>query len=92
MKLKTDYETIVDKYIKLFSIKQGTDRGSWVGNRIGGILDIADMFLSFDDIRLDIDTEQPKGSIIEWYWDNVESQQQINYYSYTLGLRVKHLK
>ena len=44
------------------------------------------------DIKLDIDTAQPMGNIIHWYYDNLESNNYINYCSYTKGLKIKDIK
>lgn len=42
--------------------------------------------------RLDLELDAPKGDIFKWYWDNVENDKTINYYSYLKGLRVSDLK
>ena len=96
-KLKQQFEKVVDAYIEEFCKKQEIDMifkdaENWVIKDKGGIIDICDMFLSFDDIRLDIDQEAPKGLIIEWYWANDYEKQSINYYSYIKGLRHKDLE
>lgn len=45
------------------------------------------------DIFHDVDSEQPKGFITDWYYDNLEFKDKaINYYSYTKGLRVKDIE
>lgn len=92
MDLKAKYEIIVDKYLDKFCKKQGFDKkhGYWVGDRVGDIFDINSYFFSFDDIRLDVDNNVPKGKIIEWYDDNdYFNKKVINYESYLKGLRVK---
>ena len=91
-KLKNKYENICNKYISLFCIKQEMDFEGWIGDDIGGIAYCNDFFFNFSDIVLDINTNQPKGKIIDWYYDNLEStDNSINYYSYIKGLRVKEL-
>jgi len=89
-KLKENYETICNKYITIFCEKQEMDFNGWIGDIIGGIAICNDFYFNFDDIVLDINFDQPKGDIIDWYFDNLEIQDKyINYYSYIKGLRIK---
>ena len=93
--LKQQFENLVDQYLTLFCEKQGIEKKSnyWVGGCVGELIDINDAVISFDNIKIDIDTNQPKGNIFSWYWENEElNNKSINYYSYTKGLRVKDLK
>lgn len=87
--LKAKYERIVDAYIKEFEKKQDMELEHWVGDEVGGICSFGDvLFFSFDDIRLDIDTNQPKGQIIDWLYDTMERNGgRINYKSWSMGLR-----
>jgi hypothetical protein len=92
--LKQQFENLVDQYLTLFCEKQGVhkDDDSWCAGGIGGVIEINDAYLNFDEIRLDIDTNQPKGEIFKWWWENEYLENKIiNYYSYTKGLRVKDL-
>ena len=89
--LKQQYENIVDQYLTLFCEKQGVhkDNNDWCA---GDVIEINDAYLNFNDIKLDIDTNQPKGNIFSWYWENDElNNKSINYQSYTRGLRIKDL-
>ena len=93
--LKKKFENVVDQYLTLFCEKQGLHKynDTWCAGDVGGVIEINDAYLSFDDIRLDIDTNQPKGAIFKWYWENDYSENKIiNYYSYIKGLRVKDMK
>lgn len=87
--LKAKYERIVDAYIKEFEKKQEVELEYWVGDEVGGICSFGDvLFFSFDDIRLDIDTNQPKGQIIDWLYDTMEHNgDRMNYKSWSMGLR-----
>ena len=92
--LKQQFENIVNQYLTLFCEKQGVhkDNNDWCAGDVGGVIEINDAYLSFDEIRLDIDTNQPKGEIFKWWWENDYLENKIiNYYSYTKGLRVKDL-
>jgi hypothetical protein len=90
--LKEQYKSICKEYVKKFCKKQDMCYEGWVGDVIGGIVCINDFYFNFSDIVLDIDTKQPKGFIIDWYYDNIEvDDTYINYSSYIMGLRVKDL-
>jgi hypothetical protein len=91
--LKERLDNCFDLYTDLFCKKQDVYADGWIGEIKGGINCFADAFLSFDDIRLDLDLEAPKGMIFAWYWDNMENQADaINYHSYIKGLRIKDIK
>jgi hypothetical protein len=90
--LKQQFENVVEQYIDAFCEKQGVHKDN-NDCRVGDVIEINDAYLNFDEIRLDIDTNQPKGEIFKWYWDNEYLDGKIiNYYSYVKGLRVKDLK
>ena len=90
--LKKQYYSACKEYVYKFCIKQDMEFMGWVGDEIGGIALCNDFFFNFNDIVLDINTHQPIGAIISWYYDNLEySKYSLNYYSYTKGLRVREL-
>ena len=93
--LKKEYESIVEKYIDAFCQKQEIDKNSlyWIGGEIGEVVEISDCYFNFLDIKKDIDTNQSKGFIFNWYLNNDYLEgKTINYDSYIKGLRVKDLK
>jgi hypothetical protein len=69
--LKKEYELICSKYINVFCKKQDLDFKGWVAENIGGIAICGDFYFNFQDIVLDINSKQPKGLIIEWYYKNI---------------------
>lgn len=92
------YKDVCNEYVRLFCKKQGLDFDGWVGNEVGGIAAFSSQyFFGINDIVLDIDTDQKKYLILEWQSDVVEHNmfsaniQNINYKSYTMGLRYEHL-
>lgn len=92
-KLKQRLDNCIDLYTDLFCQKQECDADGWIGNNKGGLNCFADCFLSFEDIRIDLEMNVPKGEIWKWYWDNIENHEKaINYYSYVLGLRIDQIK
>lgn len=92
-KLKKRYDNICNTYVKVFCEKQEMDFEGWVGDTVGSIACCNDFFFDLSDIILDIDTNQEQGYIINWYYDNLETEDKnINYYSYIKGLRIKDLK
>ena len=91
--IKERLDNCIDLYTDLFCKKQEVYANGWIGYIKGGINCFADAFLSFDDIRTDLELDAPKGLIFAWYWDNVENQgKEINYYSYIKGLRISDIK
>ena len=89
--LSKRYENLCNEYILEFCLKQELDFEGWVGSIVGGIAMCNDYFFDFSDIVYDINTNQPPDMIISWHNDNIESDKNINYYSYTKGLRIKDL-
>jgi hypothetical protein len=89
--LKELYESACNGYVELFSKKQGIEFDGWVGDEVGGIASfIHQYFFDISEIVYDINTNQPKGLIIEWQQDMIENGNvEINYYSYSKGLRLK---
>ena len=88
-KLQKDYYNICNEYIDAFIKKQSMSFNGWVGNTIGGIAYCNDFYFNFQDIVWDINSKQPKGAIVDWYYENLEvAEKSINYYSYTKELRV----
>lgn len=91
--VKERLENCIDLYVSLLCAKQEVFAEGWLRDYKGGINSFADAYLSFEDIRLDLEKDAPKGEIFKWYWQNVESDKRIvNYKSYLIGLRVENLK
>lgn len=91
-KLKNNLEKSIQEYIDLFCKKQDIEFDYWVANLSGTIGVFGDYFLSFEDIRLDLETDQPVNAIFEWYEENLnlstkEFGYNINYYSWIKGSR-----
>ena len=59
----------------------------WVGDEIGGILELSGYYINFDDIRRDIDESISKDVYFEYYDYCVEKEKKINYKSYLMGAR-----
>lgn len=93
--LKNNFECAVHAYMMEFCKKHGFfyDKSEWVGDNIGGVIEVADYFFNFDDIRLDIDTEQKVGNIEAWHDYCVEvgciggDTISVNYNSWCMGYR-----
>lgn len=96
--LKKIYDDVCNEYVRLFCKKQELDFNGWIGNDVGGIAEFAnEYFFNITDIIIDIDTNQKKELILDWQTEGVEYNmferniQNINYKSYTMGLRYEHL-
>ena len=91
--LKKQYEFVCNEYVTKFCNKQEMDFIGWVADIVGGIACCNDFYFNFQDIVWDINSKQPKGAIVDWYYENLETpEKSINYFSYTKGLRVSELK
>ena len=98
--IKDRYEAVCLEYIKLFCEKQEVDFDGWVGDEIGGVASfvfVGEYYFHLSDIILDIDTNQPKGLILNWQNEGVDfnkltkDTKHINYKSYTMGLRLNQI-
>ena len=90
-KLQKDYEAACNAYIKAFEKKQGYKFDGWVADDVGGIAGfIEQYYFNIHDIVWDINSKCKKGLIFEWQDETLEHN--INYYSYSKGLRPKDLK
>ena len=101
MKLKElneKYEFACNELVKKFCNKQGLQFDYWINDEIGGIASFSNSyFFNLCDIILDLKTKQPKGLILSWQDEGVEFNfnhqniTNINYKSYTMGLRYEQL-
>ena len=90
--LQQQYQAACNAYIAAFCKKQKIDFDYWIGDEVGGLASFAETyFFTMSDIVLDVDTKQRKGKILKWQDYNMEAEQQINYKSYTMGLRVRNI-
>ena len=88
---KLKFEKLFNKYIKKFNKKQDTETEHTIDFEI---VNIADCFFNFYDIRYDIDNKIKPGIIFEWYWDHI-THRDINYEHATKLFRtdsIKHFK
>lgn len=93
--LSERYEEIVNEYLDLFCKKHEVYHSGWIGDQVGGLIEISDCYFRFEDIKLDIDLDALKdknNSIWDWYWSNMDEEKQINYWSYVKGLRLENIK
>lgn len=83
-KLKKDYESSCNEYLKQFCKKQGFQDDGWVNNDVGGIAMCSDFFFNLHDIIWDINSGQKKGFIVQWYdYSLNDPKNYVNYTTYT---------
>ena len=72
--LKKQFELVVRQYVQIFCVKHDfvMNDCSWVGNRVGEMLEVGDYYFGFDDMRMDIDKDLPTAMIFEWYEATLE--------------------
>lgn len=84
---------ILKKYIKKFEKKHDCRFEHAVSDNLMGIICFGDvLFFDINDIIYDIDTNQPKGLIIDWLYDGIYQDNYINFKSYSKGLRYEQIK
>lgn len=89
--LNKKYQKVFNKYLKKFNKKQDTETEHTIDTEI---INIADCFFNFYDIRYDIDHKIKPGIIFEWYWDYI-THRDINYENATKLFRtdsINHFK
>jgi hypothetical protein len=79
--MKKKLDKLIDLYTDTFCEKQEVTNDGWIGDIKGGINCFADAFLSFEDIRRDLDNDVTPGKIFDWYWNYSD---KINYKSYLM--------
>lgn len=91
-KLKQQYESVCNEYLEKFCRKQEMTNEGWVGDEVGGVAECSDFYFDLRDIAYDINSKQPAGRIINWYYESVENYpKSINYFSYCSGLRFEDI-
>ena len=73
------YNRGCNEYLRLFCEKHGFDYedaiSSWVGNDVGGIVEVCDLFLDMQTIIDDIDFDAPLNELREWYYYCLEANE-----------------
>lgn len=77
--MKEKYEEAVMAYVNAFAEKHEFDFDGWVGDYVGEIACFGDFFVNFDDIRIDIDTNQHVSMFSKWYYSEAFNINRINY-------------
>lgn len=86
--LNKKYLKLFNKYLKKFNKKQDTETEHTIDTEI---INIADCFFNFYDIRYDIDNKIKPGIIFEWYWDHI-THRDINYENATKLFRTNSVE
>lgn len=68
-KLKHGYENACNAYMREFCEKHdfSIKDAFWVGDDVGGILNVGDMDFDMETIRTDIDEDAPEEELFKWY-------------------------
>ena len=86
-------DTVIQEYVNVFCKKHDIQFDYWVADLSGTICQMGDFFINFEDIRLDLETDQPKNQIFEWYEVTLDlalkNKPTCNYYSWINGFRPK---
>lgn len=88
-----DLNNSIGEYVKLFEKKHGLSFDFWAADMVGTVACFSDYYIDFEDIRLDLEKDAPKGLFLEWYDITLDAhlskERIINYYSYLKGFRPK---
>lgn len=98
MELKTQFKEIAEKYVITFLTKHNFHENGeitewrWIRDNAGGVLEVSDYFINFDDIRFDIDNEVPADQFFEWYDHDLNlamknRKKRVNYENWLKGVR-----
>lgn len=95
LKVTKKLHELVQKYIDYFAKKQDIEFNGWLVDEILDVAMFGDYFLNFSDIKFDVETDQPKGQILEWQNHvtdhncllDANDQYRINYKSWCSGAR-----
>lgn len=90
------YDNIIKSYVYAFAVKHGfieKDEPLPVDAIYGGVVFLGDLTFAIDDIMHDMDSNIPKGVILEWYdyaYDvTTNGYTHVSYRSYLRGFRHK---
>ena len=77
--VKRKYEDACNDYLKLFCEKHGFDYddavNSWVAGESGGVCALGDYFVSFENMKTDIDNDAPKDEYWLYYDYSLEAHE-----------------
>ena len=93
--LRSNYEKACNAYLEEWCKKHEFDirEADWVGGDIGGVVFIADFYVSFEDIMIDIDRRAPRGEYWRYYDYAMDCQWLgISYPNYNHWLRGAPIK
>ena len=77
-RISREYEVVVLQYIDLFSKKQDLDFEFWVAEEVGEIACFGDhYYFKFSDIKVDLERNVPKHSIIDWLEDSMNREDEM---------------
>ena len=78
-KTKQQFNDACNAYLKLFCEKHGFDyeeaANSWVAGEAGGVCALGDYFVSFEDMKTDIDNDAPKDEYWLYYDYSLEAHE-----------------
>ena len=76
--LRKMYEFVCNEYVQKFCDKQELTNEGWVGNHVGETAVCSDFYFNLTDIVFDIDSNQPKWRILDWYGNSFQMKMVIH--------------
>lgn len=89
-RIKRNFNAVAKQYVERFLVKQGYEENGipfdydWIADDVGGVISVSDLFINFNDIRLDMDSDIPSGVYIEYYDSVIENGSNMNYRTYLM--------
>lgn len=85
------FSDIANKYLDALCGQFGLSKADtmWIGEEVGGVVEVSDYFISFDEIRFIVDNNIGFNEFDEWY-DYVNTLKMINYDICTPTLKSWH--
>ena len=81
----------IEEYVKIFEKKHEIKFDFWIAEATGTVACFGDYFVSFEDIRLDLEKNVDNNVFFEWYDLSLElglkDEPIVNYQSYLRGYR-----
>lgn len=92
--IRENYNKAVDAYMNAWCDKHELEYEAdmWVAGDVGTICMVGDYFVSFDEVRYDMDNDLPGDTFFEWYdysldVHDVNPDIKLNFRSYCMGYR-----
>ena len=92
--MRKQFETSCNWYLRWFCKKHDLQYAGayWVGDNVGGVVEVGDYFIDFGDIMYDIDNDVPSEQFFAWKdYDERLRSIELDFYLLRIDLKLHHL-